>query len=87
MRIFFILLMACGLMASLTACAIPDLVAHTVKEVEKSRRGDSSAQASNASTRPASSSASVSEAEEPPPPRTAPAPRKSTVTAEELPPQ
>ena len=85
MRIFFILLMACGLMASLTACAIPDLVAHTVKEVEKSRRGDNSAQASNASSR--SSSSSASEADEPPPPRTAPAPRKSSVTAEELPPQ
>ena len=51
MRIFLILLMLCGLVVGLEACALPDLVAHTVKEVEKSRRGDNSAQASNASSR------------------------------------
>ena len=85
MRRFFALLMACGLVASLGACAVVDLTAHAVKEVEKSRRGDGSAVASASST-PARSSSS-SEVEEPPPPQTAPAPRKSSVTAEELPPQ
>ena len=86
MRMFFALLVACGVMASLGACALPDLVAHTVKEVEKSQRGGSSSPSAASSSRPASSSSS-SEMDEPPPPQPAPAPRKSSVTAEELPPQ
>jgi hypothetical protein len=84
MRFLFALLIACGLMASLGACAIVDLTAHAVKEVEKSRKGDGVSPASAPSR---SASSPSSEAEEPPPPQSAPAPRRSSVTAEELPPQ
>ncbi|CAA7626314.1 hypothetical protein [Magnetospirillum sp. SS-4] len=66
----------------LGGCGIPDLVAHTVKAVEKSRRdgsGQAEAQPSAAQSQPAAA------AEEPPQPVAAPLPPRSSVTAEELP--
>ncbi|TAN64146.1 MAG: hypothetical protein EPN20_08685 [Magnetospirillum sp.] len=73
-----------GLSLGLTGCALPDLVAHTVKAVEKSQRNGG---AQPASSQPASSQpAPAAEPEEaPPPPQSAPQPRRSSVTVEELP--
>lgn len=68
----------------LAGCAIPDLVAHTVKAIEKSQRdGGGQAEAS----RPAGQQSSAATADEPPPPAAAPMPRSTSVTVEELPPR
>lgn len=64
----------------LAGCGIPDLVAHGVKEIEKSNRS------SGASPAPASAPSAQARAEEEPPPPSAPAAaRRSSVTVEELP--
>lgn len=64
----------------LAGCAIPELVAHGVKEIEKSNRS------SGASSAPASAPPAQTRAEEEPPPPSAPAAaRRSSVTVEELP--
>lgn len=64
----------------LAGCAIPELVAHGVKEIEKSNRSSGASQA------PASAPSAQARAEEEPPPPSAPAAaRRSSVTVEELP--
>lgn len=64
----------------LAGCAIPDLVAHGVKEIEKSNRSSGASQAP-ASAPPAQARIE----EEPPPPSASAAARRSSVTVEELP--
>ncbi|KIL98990.1 hypothetical protein CCC_02440 [Paramagnetospirillum magnetotacticum MS-1] len=72
------------LSAGLSGCAVAELAAHGVKEIEKRNRGDQSSQtASQQSAQPQSRTE-----EEPPPPARAPATRSSSsVTVEELPPR
>lgn len=78
----FSLMMILGLSPVLGGCAIADLAAYGVKAVEKRDRGSSGeASAGN----PAPQSSPQAQADEPPPPVSAPAPRRSSVTAEELP--
>lgn len=72
---------ALSLLAMLSGCGIPDLAAHGIKEWEKRGQND------QASSPPAAQSQPSTRAEEPPPPPTAPAPRRSSVTVQELPPQ
>lgn len=92
MKRLAILSVLLGLPLSLSGCGIPDLAAHAVKEVEKSReRG-------RAEVLPASAPAaqpqvwhgsSRAEPEPPPPPvmDTRGVPARETVTVESLPPQ
>ncbi len=91
MRRLFIVSLIAALSFGLAGCAIVDLAAHTVKAVEKNQRdgGSPASSSSQASaSRPAASSATAAaEPEEPSPPQSAPLPRRSTVTAEELPPR
>ncbi|BAE51356.1 hypothetical protein [Paramagnetospirillum magneticum] len=73
---------ALSLLAGLSGCAVAELAAHGVKEMEKRNRGDQSSQtASQQTSQPQSRTE-----EEPPPPARAPASRSSSsVTVEELP--
>ncbi len=74
---------ALSLLAGLSGCAVAELTAHGVKEWDKRNRGD---QASQTASQPASQPQTQARAEEePPPPASAPAPRRSSVTVEELP--
>ncbi|MDO8606410.1 MAG: hypothetical protein Q7R40_07745 [Phaeospirillum sp.] len=84
MRRLFIASLVTGLSLGLAGCSLPDLVAHTVKAVEKSQRDGGSRTASS----PPAESSRAAEPEEPPPPQSAPLPpRRSSITAEELPPR
>ncbi|OAN44703.1 hypothetical protein A6A04_07710 [Paramagnetospirillum marisnigri] len=75
--------LAMVLALGLGGCGVPDLVAHTIKEVEKSQR-DGGGKASTAEpSRPAATDSRAEE--EPPPPVRAPQPARSSVTVEELP--
>ncbi|CAA7617289.1 conserved hypothetical protein [Candidatus Terasakiella magnetica] len=70
----------------LGGCGIPDLVAHTVKSIEKRNEGGQTPSSpssvdSQAATRPQTQT----QPDEPPPPVSAPAPRRSSVSVEELP--
>jgi hypothetical protein len=68
---------------ALGGCGVPDLVAHTIKEVEKSQR-DGGAKAPATESERSTAVESRAE-EEPPPPVRAPQPSRSSVTVEELP--
>lgn len=81
-----IVLLTAVLSFGLAGCALPDLIAHTVKAVEKSQRGDSTSQTASTSSQPASPRPAT-EPDEPPLPQSVPMPRRSSVTAEELPPR
>jgi hypothetical protein len=75
-------LVALVLAPLLAGCGIPDLVAHTVKSIEKSQRdGGNQAEASQS----AGQQQPAATADEPPPPAAAPIPRRTSVTVEELP--
>ncbi len=79
MRVMVVL----SVLAGLSGCVVAELTAHGVKEWEKRNRGD---QAGQTASQPASQPQSQARAEEePPPPASAPAPRRSSVTVEELP--
>jgi hypothetical protein len=77
------MLAALSLLGCLSGCGIPDLVAHGVKEIEKSNRsgGQSSASSQPAQAQPQYQSRTE---EEPPPPSAPAAARRSSVTVEEL---
>jgi len=87
--------LVCVLAPLLAGCGIPDLVAHTVKAVEKSQREPvPQASAPVADSSPAAANASQNRVEEAPPPAAAPAyapaPRTGGgggITVEELPPR
>lgn len=81
MRFLIVVAFTVGLYSLLAACALPDLVAHAVKEVEKSQR-DGGVRSSQSSNQPMSTDRVE---EEPPPPISAPQPHRSSVTVEELP--
>lgn len=83
MRALILPVMLVALSSVLTGCALPDLVAHAVKEVEKSQR-DGGGKPSTAERPPVAASQDSRE-EEAPPPVAAPQPRRSSVTVEELP--
>ena len=74
---------AVALLAGLSGCAVAELAAHGVKELEKRNRGEQTAQSVS---QPASQTQARAE-EEPPPPARAPASSsgRSSVTVEELP--
>jgi hypothetical protein len=83
--------LVCVLAPLLAGCGIPDLVAHTVKAVEKSQREP----AASADPAPAAANTSQERVEEAPPPAAAPAYTPSSrsggggggITVEELPPR
>jgi hypothetical protein len=76
-------LLVLALAPCLAGCAVADLVAHTVKEVEKSQREPQAQSAQRSQPQP-----QAQKDEEPPPPVSAPISRRSsTVTVEELPPR
>lgn len=86
--------LVCVLAPLLAGCGIPDLVAHTVKAVEKSQR-EPAASSAAASPSAAPPQSSPERTEEPPAPAPAPAyapsPRSGAsgggITVEELPPR
>jgi hypothetical protein len=84
-------LVICLALAPLLAgCGVPDLVAHTVKAVEKSQNGPSAASAAAPSTQPQPAVAAPAPIEDysPPPAAYYPPSRPSGgVTVEELPPR
>ena len=71
------------LAALLSGCGVPDLVAHTVKAVEKNQQDKGQTAAAPQSQAPQARPA----ADEAPPPVAPPQARRSTVTVEELPPR
>ncbi|RAU21198.1 hypothetical protein CU669_14710 [Paramagnetospirillum kuznetsovii] len=79
MRLAMALMVSLALSSLVGGCALPDLVAHAVKEVEKSQR-DGAAPASQQS--PATQTRTE---EEPPAPVSAPQPHRNSVTVEEIP--
>lgn len=82
MRIAVVLLCLAPLLGG---CGVPDLVAHTVKAVEKNQR-DGAPVASGTQTQASSQPTSPqTRDEEPPPPVAQPQPHRSSVTVEELP--
>ena len=74
-------LVAAVLAVMLSGCAVADLVAHTVKAVENNLQD----KGQGAAAPQTQATSSRSTADEPPPPAAAPAPRRSSVTVEELP--
>lgn len=76
-------MVALSVLAGLSGCAVAELTAHGVKEWEKRNRGDQVGQTASQSASQPQSQARAEE--EPPPPTSAPAPRRSSVTVEELP--
>lgn len=69
------------LLIGLSGCGIPDLVAHGVKEIEKSNRSGGQSSSPPQQSQPQYQSRTE---EEPPPPSTPAAARRSSVTVEEL---
>jgi hypothetical protein len=76
-------MLALSLLTGLSGCAVAELAAHGVKELEKRNRGEPAGQAASQST----SQPQARTEEEPPPPARAPASSsgRSSVTVEELP--
>lgn len=77
-------MLALAIAPLLGGCGIPDLVAHTVKTIEKRNEG-AQTPSSSANSQTVSRPQAQTQPDEPPPPVSAPAPRRSSVSVEELP--
>jgi len=85
MRRLLIVSLLAILSGGLAGCAVADLAAYTVKAVEKNQRDGGSPGTSPPASPPAQAAIDPA-AESAPPPPSAPAPRRGSITAEELPP-
>lgn len=78
------ILAALSLLGALSGCGIPDLVAHGVKEIERSNRSGGQSSAPPQPAGQAQPQYQSRTEDEPPPPSAPAAARRSSVTVEEL---